>query len=54
MTTTPRYEIELDYGDEGPGESEEVPSPDEIATAVRTGLEAQGFSPVDVTAKRLD
>lgn len=48
------YEVEVDYGPEGPDDGEASPTGDDIATAVRTGLAAAGFSSVDVTAKRLD
>lgn len=51
MQTT--YEVELDYGDDGPDEDEASPTGDDIATAVRRGLELAGFTSVDVSAHQL-
>ena len=47
------YEVELNYGDDGPGEDEPSPTADDIAAAVRKGLEGQGFAPADVRVVQL-
>lgn len=47
------FEVELDYGDDGPGEGEASPTPDDIATAVTQGLDGMGFTSVDVHVKQL-
>lgn len=47
------FEVELDYGPEGPEPDEASPSDEEVARAVREGLAAQGFRSVDVTARQL-
>lgn len=47
------FEVELDYGEDGPDEGEPTPTEEDIAQAVREGLERQGFSSVDVVVHRL-
>jgi hypothetical protein len=47
------YEVELNYGSDGPGEDEASPTADDLANAVCIGLEKLGFSSVDVTATQL-
>lgn len=47
------FEVELDYGTDGPADGEPSPTEDDIAASVSAGLEARGFPSVDVRAKRL-
>lgn len=48
------FEIELDYGPDGPSENEPSPTPEDIEKAVIKGLEAEGFTFENVSAWRQD
>jgi len=47
------FEVEIDYGPDGPGESEPSPTERDIEEAVREGLVRRGFHGLGVTAVRL-
>ncbi len=45
------FTVTLDYGDEGPGEGENIPGGEEIARWIMEGMARHGWTSVDVSAK---
>ena len=46
------YTISINYGDEGPGESEASPTVDDMVKWIEQGMARDGFASVNVTCKR--